>query len=51
MRNGKHTLIYQSGDLLAFSPEAASKEGAQRLIESLANALAATPTPAMFQGG
>lgn len=51
MRNGKHTLIYQSGRLLAFSPEAASKQGAQRLIESLANGLASIPPPAVMQGG
>ncbi len=51
MRNGKHTLIYQSGKLLAFAPEAISKEGAQRVIQSLLDALAPVPTPAMMQGG
>jgi hypothetical protein len=51
MRNGKHTLIYQSGKLLAFSPEAVSKEGAQRVIQSLVDALAPVPAPTMMQGG
>jgi len=41
MRNGKHTLVYQSGRLLGFAPEATRADQVQATIESAAAALAA----------
>ena len=40
MRNGKHTLIYQSGKLLGFSPEATRADQVKAIIESAADRLA-----------
>jgi hypothetical protein len=51
LRNGKHTIIYQSGKLLAISPEAVAVDKVKDLIRALAAAVTPPPPEPATGGG